>query len=141
MVIATGLEQTIARVRADNARQIHGVSQHAGSDIARLLEAAEEAADLRQQLAEANAALGGLRVALNGYHDSDLVSLATTLRSTADKATEYHEAMTTAHEEAADLRRQSAECRAQLADSIRVVERRRPDILIAADDFDYQPSE
>ena len=60
-----------------------------------------------------------------------------------------------ARAEAADLRRQLAECRARLAqpdaartadaydypptETIRVVERRRPGPLIADDDFDYQP--
>lgn len=40
-----------------------------------------------------------------------------------------------------DLRRQLAECQAKLADSIRIVERRRPGPLIADDDFDHQPTE
>lgn len=43
--------------------------------------------------------------------------------------------------EAADLRRQLTEAQAQLTDSVRIVERKRGKLLIAPDDFDYQPSE
>ena len=46
-----------------------------------------------------------------------------------------------ARAEVAELRRQLTEAQAQLTDSVRIVERKRGDLLIAPDDFDYQPSE
>ena len=76
-----------------------------------------ENADLRRQL-------DAIRTAMHGYADSDLVSLATTLRATADASSAHYEAMLDACGEAADLRRQLAEARAQLAqrDAARVAE-------------------
>lgn len=72
-----GLRQTIARVRQGNARQIHGVSQHAVSDIDRLLKAAEEAGDLRSQLAECRGEWMSVEKALPDNNVRVLAVLAT----------------------------------------------------------------
>ena len=99
MGIPSGLEQTIARVRRDNDAARNGVSQHAGSDIDRLLAAAEEAAALRQQLAEARARPDheAIRFFLDGgYMDESLLN--------AEAAVRRYCAVLLA--EAADLRRQ-----------------------------------
>jgi len=87
---------------ADLRRQL-GAAQRTSWQLDRDCQAhAEAAADLRRQLAE-------IRTAMTGYADSDLVSLGTTLRASADKSAEYYEAMKDTQEEAADLRRQLAE--------------------------------
>jgi septal ring factor EnvC (AmiA/AmiB activator) len=118
----TGMQQAIERVsHAANTAARNGSIRVtlAASDAHRLIEAANENAALRRQLAEAR------------HQCADADRAVASARRERD----------TAIAQVADLRRQLAEAPAQRAGSTPVVERRRGDLLIAPEDFEFQPPE